>query len=502
MKLSLYNICEYLAREGVSMSGEAYIDDANICGLRVRRSGELMNERYVYLSKSENLPDSVTLQHSGERLLLSDIAMEDAVNLLSACFEHYNNWEQALNEALDSEEPLDAMLSACLGVLDYPILVVRNDTRLIAANNYTADNMPQSVKEFVEEAIRAGFFPMGNTKAAADDDRAHLYYTTKEVLRLKSYFHQHYYLRTNLWVDGRREGMVFAFGAENDFLPGEYALFKLLTEKIEAALSLYKSRYLSDSLFSAFISQSLQNGFIDEEKLSYMLAAFGFGADDEYLLIKLEYKFLAVTQPYAYLMRIGERLQTELKHCCLMNMNAQILLLLNVGAFGGLELLIKRLLEFDEIDSCYVALSMPFWGAKNMLIYLQQVDRVLGYAKQPEFAKRIVKADDVIFEELRSASADSGLYCYIHPDILRLSSSDERSKTNYLYTLFCYLLCACNLTDAANLMNIHRNTMKYRIGKITEMLTLNPDEPRDRLLLLSSILLGGIPNDRENISQI
>ena len=69
------------------------------------------------------------------------------------------------------------------------------------------------------------------------------------------------------------------------------------------------------------------------------------------------------------------------------------------------------------------------------------------------------------------------------PALIRIMQHDLTNKTEYTRTLNQYVLCTGNITEAARVLNIHYNTMKFRMGKIS--LFFAPGEIcRNRLMLL------------------
>lgn len=77
---------------------------------------------------------------------------------------------------------------------------------------------------------------------------------------------------------------------------------------------------------------------------------------------------------------------------------------------------------------------------------------------------------------------------YIHPDIRRLREADRAGNSNYVGTLFQYLLCGGNTTDTANSLGLHRNSLIYRINRIRDIIESDLDKALHRKLLLMSFL--------------
>lgn len=74
-------------------------------------------------------------------------------------------------------------------------------------------------------------------------------------------------------------------------------------------------------------------------------------------------------------------------------------------------------------------------------------------------------------------------------DIELLSEYDKKHGTEYLATLESYLLSAGQFTKAAKMLFVDRGTLKYRMNKIRELISSDPDDPQaaERLLLAIDI---------------
>ena len=76
---------------------------------------------------------------------------------------------------------------------------------------------------------------------------------------------------------------------------------------------------------------------------------------------------------------------------------------------------------------------------------------------------------------------------FMHELFLKLIANDKQNGTQYYVTLLAYLDCMFDSAEAAARLNVHRNTLLYRINHIQEQYDCsfsNPAFMRD--LLLSS----------------
>ncbi len=95
-----------------------------------------------------------------------------------------------------------------------------------------------------------------------------------------------------------------------------------------------------------------------------------------------------------------------------------------------------------------------------------------------------------IFEMLLTTTRNIDI---AHPAIEFLASYDEKHNSEYLLTLWFFLRHERNLVRTAEALNIHRNSLVYRIKRITELVSdVNLDDPETREHLMISFRLRGL----------
>ena len=73
-----------------------------------------------------------------------------------------------------------------------------------------------------------------------------------------------------------------------------------------------------------------------------------------------------------------------------------------------------------------------------------------------------------------------------HPALLSLLEYDEKHNSELLETLFCYLQVAGSTARASELLNLHKNTMLYRLGRIRKQLGMDLTNGEDLFMLQMS----------------
>jgi DNA-binding PucR family transcriptional regulator len=63
-----------------------------------------------------------------------------------------------------------------------------------------------------------------------------------------------------------------------------------------------------------------------------------------------------------------------------------------------------------------------------------------------------------------------------------LAAHDAERGTDYIATLRAYLDSFGDIVGAAVAMHVHRNTFRYRLARLAEMVGLDLDDPDERLI--------------------
>lgn len=130
--------------------------------------------------------------------------------------------------------------------------------------------------------------------------------------------------------------------------------------------------------------------------------------------------------------------------------------------------------------------------------HYNQNEQVLLYLKRSHYTgNRLVKYDDyrlvpmVYIALLESNKMIFGKYRYVSNTVMKICKYDEEKGTDYFETLLTYLNSRYSLNETAQLLNIHRNTVVYRIQQLKEKFGIDFDSPEEcfRLNLSCRIFL-------------
>lgn len=152
---------------------------------------------------------------------------------------------------------------------------------------------------------------------------------------------------------------------------------------------------------------------------------------------------------------------------------------------------IQQIIKFLNENNYVVSISKEFADLEDVKGYFAQTVLTLEVGKQLEPDKKIYKYDS--YEPLQMFCPIAGIAparIWFHPTFLQIKEYDEEHNTEYLDTMIEYLICGKNKKEAAKRLNIHINTMNYRIGKIDDLFDFSELTRDDTIILFFNYYLG------------
>ena len=143
--------------------------------------------------------------------------------------------------------------------------------------------------------------------------------------------------------------------------------------------------------------------------------------------------------------------------------------------FGAHDLVSGLSNCYSDLEDTYTAYQQAVLAAEMSLkLRLQPNGIFMDYMPFPMF-----------LSVLKSHSPET----FVHPVIYRIRAYDEKYGTDYFNTLRTFSLNMHSRDKTASQLGIHRNTLLYRLGRISELFRLPYEEQQTALTLLCSFML-------------
>ncbi len=131
-----------------------------------------------------------------------------------------------------------------------------------------------------------------------------------------------------------------------------------------------------------------------------------------------------------------------------------------------------------------IGVGRPAMGLMPLRESFREAERALSLPEQLCDEKPVAFFGDVSLYELLHGINDTRLLArFCDHWLSTLIRYDDQHHTDLLPTLSAYFDNNGNMARTAHVLNIHRNTLVYRLGRITEIIQLDMDDSNVRLNL-------------------
>ncbi|BBF41426.1 regulator of polyketide synthase expression [Lachnospiraceae bacterium KM106-2] len=137
----------------------------------------------------------------------------------------------------------------------------------------------------------------------------------------------------------------------------------------------------------------------------------------------------------------------------------------------------RKLQNFLQFNHYIGVLSYRFQAPGRAANYYNQALKLLDECMASGTTSSLLYYEDHVTESILSFCSDSEfLQTAIHPDLKLLMEYDEETKSELTLTLETYLKNNRNALRASKELHIHKSTFFYRLGKITDHLSISLED--------------------------
>ncbi|UWG95707.1 helix-turn-helix domain-containing protein [Dehalobacter sp. DCM] len=191
------------------------------------------------------------------------------------------------------------------------------------------------------------------------------------------------------------------------------------------------------------------------------------------------------------LMYYRNELENKIPNCKAVVYDKKIVLLLSRDSEK--QLFIHEMTQIKELfkmSNLFAGISRTFHNMVDIReYYLQSLEALkLGILLNPKAI--IYRFDDYALYHLADICCRTErLNRTCHPSLLTLIDYDKKHGTDYAHSLETYIRCSKNVSESAAALNVHRNTMFFRIEKIESIMNIDLDDSNTVLHLHFSFKL-------------
>lgn len=481
MRLSMWILADWLAKYNPAIkieNGEQVLRSARILSAETR-----MEAQNVYLARADQFAagsgNRVICVHEGDSLLLDTEDMGAVFNEVLDAFDFYNAWADGLERDILDGCELQHLLDQSDPVFREPLIVFDAGHMVIA---HSSRYGPDALDEEWNTMLQTG----SNSFDILNEMKEHLHRArySHEVTELRYSFFAKHSLQRMLFDDQSVIGQIILIEWHRPAGKGARQLLDALGSLMELWMRHTQREQLLKPECDIF--RGLLDGkAVSGQEVNYRLSMMGWEKAHEKLLLKIEIP----TADREIAHPLQARLERRLPDCYVFLHQGAVYVLLN-QCFTPWEAVERELKELLKKCVLHCAVSYPFTDVMKLSAAAGQCRLTLQAALEKRGG--IYHCSDYALDYIRNTIHAQIDAAAVHPALNILKSFDAETQNDLYATLRAYLRNNCNLSRTANTLNLHRNSLLYRLNRIRDLtaIDLTAEDVRE-YLLLSYIILDG-----------
>jgi DNA-binding PucR family transcriptional regulator len=405
-------------------------------------------------------------------------------NAVQQVFDFYNQIDSELYDAVMQEQDIQSLLDICSRFFDNPVHLVDSSLRLIAHSSELDDDIHD---ESWMEMLSTGYASVTVIDALKKANLLDELNRGREAMLVNLGGFILPYMSANIFAHDKRIVSICVREHSHHLEEAQLGLLDhvatVLTNVIAKRQNLH---YLHLGYVERIMLDLIKGNSVDTGILRFGLSQIGWNVEDSYYLLKIIPDFKDVSG--GTIEYTGAMIKNLFSGSILLSLSDVLVLIVNLkyctkalpNIFGTLEtFLCKRKfkcgvsLKSHDLSALHGQYMLAAAAIKNGTLI--EKDKYLFFYEN-YVASHIL--------ELCAKMIDVRILC--HPEALKLYEHDQKNEGTLLYTLYVYLMKEKSLVMASQELNIHRNTLVYRLSKISEIIDADLNDGNTRLHLIFS----------------
>lgn len=394
----------------------------------------------------------------------------DVISAMIYDEEYIINCSLRLYEELSSDRGIQKIIDTASELLHNPILVSDTSFKLLAHSSNKDVN-----DELWLKIINNGYHPKDFIHEIIKENLSEVIFGSNKPVIIKDAYSHHRYISKKINIGGRAIAVATVIEYYQEFQEHNSRILEALCKIIACEFS--KNTYLNQSrglMYECLIEELLTNSYLKIDFIEERL---------EYINLKLKdslYAFVAslmnenpnkVLLPY---------LRNELESiipdgkCIIYQESLVMLISQNHKCTPFDEKSLESLLTFLDKNNLSSGISRRFSNICDLKEHYRQACEAIRIGMHLDYGKHFYEYSAYsIYDLLAVTSNHRNLHHFCEPKIFEIIAYDKKYQTNYAHTLYIYLQTNQNPVAAAHKLEIHRNTIDYRMNKISDLFNIN-----------------------------
>lgn len=394
----------------------------------------------------------------------------------------FNNIQKQFEDFMllaSTKSSLQSLIEQIYDILGNPAYLVDCNFKVLSIDKrFEMRNLSATWKQLEDY----GYMPMNLiTKLINSNELEQLESKRMAHLVSSDYFYTRF-INCNLKTHGKIQGHLFIVEMFKTITNADLEIAEILSEIINhALLSNEHFQKKRGAFYECFMKDMFEGKILDKSLIDNQLA---------YLNIKKETAFIIAKILITNTDRMGERISSQLERYSdvrVVQYDDYILALFQCKDSNQILKLKKFLEKISQFWNCKIGISDSFDNIYEMSTYAIQTHKVLEFASSKNTNDIFYYEDYALRDMVSLKKEEQKVFCA--PEIKKIYEYDKLHGTDYLNTLKVFLGNERSVMSTAAKLNIHRNTLTYRVERMQELFGIDylSEEKRIRYYLSALI---------------
>lgn len=394
---------------------------------------------------------------------------------IMAIFAEYHQWDTELLLELLNQTSLQNLLELSVKKLNNPIAVFDNTLNIICY----AGKFQNSIEGTIWQNILSPDMSPDDFHSIKEQKSISMFSMEKSKIPLLYHPENdpaHTYLASWIWIKEKMCGYIGMVDVNKPFSSGEQELVTHIITRLKLYFN-KNTEYMSLVENQEDLLENLLNGLqISDELVSLHMGRLQWNPKETFRLIFISSTTDPLSTDWIFVTKQLDRIFPRgLKS---IYKNELSLLLPSKYLSNDYEEMQKRFKDFLENHNFCCGISSEFCDIRQVSIYKTQAEFSLEKAYNSQ--STITYYDTCQWEQIiETVQTQTKLQSICHPLIYSLWHSNKESNREFVQCFSAYLLNGRNIAETSRRLHLHRNTLIYRLNRISEILNIDIDAISD-----------------------
>lgn len=475
MKLSMWILSDWLSK----YNPDNRISDGTqiLRGVRLFSNDAHFESQNVYLGVAGDFmyagSEDIICINGNDMIILKTNDIEEVMNYIFDAFDFYNRWADSLVNDIYEGCTLQHLVDHSHDVFKTPITIFDAGNVL---SGYSKEFPLGSIDDEWDTIITTKNMSLETLRIMRDHlkkIRNH-----KGVVYVKLDENPIPFIMRNLFINQDNMGRLVINTIYQPYTKGKEHLCETFGNIIETWLKFNRER--SEMLNQNAVFLDLLSGKnVVEKELEKKLEVSGWQYKHNKILVSISNPsfYKEISRP------ILTSLEREFVDAYILEFKNSILMLVNLNIIDY-KIFINQVTRVMKNSGSCCSVSYEFNDIMKLPIAYEQTEITLLHCPCEEGGVYYCKDYALNYiNDILKAHVNQNL---IHPALFTLLKNDKETGNELFYTFYIFLINERNLVQTASKLNIHRNTLVYRLNKIHQLIDLDLENYNTRAYLLLS----------------